>query len=327
MRRYHSCAACRISAKIDCADEHKTTPLSEAAGAGQTAVCELLVAHGADVNSQNAQARTPLWRAAFMDRRETAAFLLTVGGDPRLRSEAADTPAMVAPSPELTATLEGWDVEETDRLLAARAKALEGQWVPPPPDPEDTPAGQAGYFLQLPLLRFAGARVSGPATPSPQGPSVRARAGMLGCVRCPSVATRKWVHALCSVLCPVLCPVLPDALDSVTAESDRPVLVCDLSGKVLTYFEYTDSNLHCWARPKDVESESLRRGLLGALRYGKARPTPPAPPALGHHAGSARARRCARPLTHTRRVRGGCAAGARRVRAALCDRHDEHGAR
>lgn len=131
--------------------------------------------------------------------------------------------------------------------IAERAKALEGQWIPPPPDEEDTPAGQAGYFLQIGLPRFA------------------------------------------------------DALDSVTSESDRPVLVSDLSGKVrfifspllfashvslshshlpflspafspcpllqvLTYFEYRDCNMHCYARPKDIEPNVLRKGLMGALR-------------------------------------------------------------
>lgn len=64
-------------------------------------------------------------------------------------------------------------------------------------------------------------------------------------------------------------PRFADALDSVTEESDRPILVADLSGKVQTYFEYRDCNMHCYARPADIEPERLRKGLLGALRYGK----------------------------------------------------------
>ena len=60
-----------------------------------------------------------------------------------------------------------------------------------------------------------------------------------------------------------------DALDSVTKESDRPVLVSDLGGKVLTYFEYRDCNMHCYARSVDIDRERMRKGLLGALRYGK----------------------------------------------------------
>jgi hypothetical protein len=204
-----------LGVKVDCMDENKTTPLSEAACAGQTEIVKLLVEHGANINLVNIQNRTPLWRAAFMDKRETAEYLLSVGGDPRLKADSGDSPAMVAPSPELTALFEGWDAAKTDELIAAREKALEGQWVPPPPAEEDQPAGQAGYFLQIGLARFA------------------------------------------------------DALDSVTEESDRPILVADLSGKVVTYFEYRDCNMHCYARPADIEPDRLRKGLLGALRYGK----------------------------------------------------------
>lgn len=204
-----------LGAKVDCPDENKTTPLSEAACAGQTEIVKLLVQHGANINLVNSQNRTPLWRAAFMNKLETAEYLLSVGGDPRIKSDAADTPEMVAPSEEMKALFAGWEIEKTEQLLVERAKALEGQWVPPPPDEEDQPGGQAGYFLQIGLPRFA------------------------------------------------------DALDSVTKESDRPVLVADLSGKVLTYFEYRDCNMHCYARPADIEPERLRKGLLGALRYGK----------------------------------------------------------
>jgi len=105
--------------------------------------------------------------------------------------------------------------EEIDKRIAARDAQLEGQWVPPPPDPEDAPCGEAGYFLQIALPRFS------------------------------------------------------DALDSVTTDSDRPIMVLDLSGKVLTFFEYRDCNMHCYARPLEITPERIRKGLIGALRYGK----------------------------------------------------------
>ena len=87
-----------IGAKVDCMDEHKQTPLSEAACSGETAVCEMLLQHGADPNSRSDQMRTPLWRAAFMGKAETAALLLAWGGDPRLASETQELPKMVAVS-------------------------------------------------------------------------------------------------------------------------------------------------------------------------------------------------------------------------------------
>jgi hypothetical protein len=122
---------------------------------------------------------------------------------------------MVAPKAELRALLDGWDIEETVRLMAENEKRLEGQWQPPPPDPADAPAGQAGYFLQCPMPQFQ------------------------------------------------------DALDAVTKESDRPVLVADLNGQIGTYLQFRDCNMHCYARPADVEPERIRIGVLGALRFGK----------------------------------------------------------
>ena len=62
---------------------------------------------------------------------------------------------------------------------------------------------------------------------------------------------------------------LADAVDSVTKDSDRTILVVDLGGKAITYFEYSDCNLACYARPAEIEPAALRRKLLGALRYGK----------------------------------------------------------
>ena len=59
-----------------------------------------------------------------------------------------------------------------------------------------------------------------------------------------------------------------DALDSVTNDSDRPIVVADLGGKVTTFFEYRDCNMLCYARSSDIEPERIRRSLVGALRFG-----------------------------------------------------------
>ena len=74
-----------IGAKVDCEDKNKHTALSEAACGGHANVCKLLLDHGANVNSVNVQGRTPLFRAAFMDKRECVKLLLENGGDPRSR--------------------------------------------------------------------------------------------------------------------------------------------------------------------------------------------------------------------------------------------------
>jgi ankyrin repeat protein len=58
-------------------------------------VCTLLLKHGANVNSQNHQGRTPLWRAAFMDKQACVQLLLEAGGDPRIASSDQQTPLQV----------------------------------------------------------------------------------------------------------------------------------------------------------------------------------------------------------------------------------------
>ena len=78
-----------IGAKVDAADEHKHTALSEAACGGQADVCKVLLEHGASVNAGNAQGRTPLWRAAFMDKRDCVKLLLESGG---VRRHCLSTP-------------------------------------------------------------------------------------------------------------------------------------------------------------------------------------------------------------------------------------------
>ena len=68
----------------------------------------MLLKHGANVNTQNHQGRTPLWRAAFMDKQEclTLTLILTLtmdkqecvkllleaGADPRITSADQQTP-------------------------------------------------------------------------------------------------------------------------------------------------------------------------------------------------------------------------------------------
>ena len=239
-----------IGAKLDCADANGHTPLSEAACGGQLEVVQLLLDHGANVNSQNTQGRTPLWRAVFQDKREVVAALLARGADPTIAAEGAETPLMVAPTDGMRNLLREWldNPERTQAAAAQRAAETEGQWVPPPPDPADAPMGEAGYFLQIGIQRLA------------------------------------------------------DALDAIGRDSDRYTLIVDLAERAATYLKYRDVNLAMVYKPGDCEVrqsccvigdasigvrtsrprhrneppslgspqvKTLRRLLLGALRYGK----------------------------------------------------------
>jgi len=117
-------------------------------------LCKLLLKHGANINAQNHQGRTPLWRAAFMGKMDCCKVLLENGGDPRIGAGGSELPEQVGSNDEIKQLIAGWDRAETDRLLAKREEMLSQQWVPPPPDPADQPVGEPGYSLQIPLKRL-----------------------------------------------------------------------------------------------------------------------------------------------------------------------------
>lgn len=62
---------------------------------------------------------------------------------------------------------------------------------------------------------------------------------------------------------------LADALDSIARDSDRYTLVLDLGGKATVFFQYRDVNMALVYKPSDAEPDTLRKLLLGALRFGK----------------------------------------------------------
>jgi hypothetical protein len=47
------------------------------------------------------------------------------------------------------------------------------------------------------------------------------------------------------------------------------VLTVDLGGKALTFLQYRDTNMCCYAHPAEIEPEVMRKLILGALRFGK----------------------------------------------------------
>lgn len=73
------------------------TPLHAAAMFGHTAVCEALIAAGADVNTQTQpQGYSPLHSAAFEGHEKTIALLLQHGADPTLLNHREERPADTA---------------------------------------------------------------------------------------------------------------------------------------------------------------------------------------------------------------------------------------
>jgi len=103
----------------DCADEHGTTLLSEAASGGALDVLEMLLGEGCDVNSIGRYNRTPLWRAAYAGQANLIRLLLRAGADPRDRDEQGAKPYDVASNPESRELLLCWDTTATERIQQA----------------------------------------------------------------------------------------------------------------------------------------------------------------------------------------------------------------
>lgn len=86
----------KMELQADWADAHGNTILSEGAAGGAAAVCQHLLAAGANPNTQGEFKRTPLWRAAFLGKLQVVVPLLAAGADPRIGNEGGELPAHVA---------------------------------------------------------------------------------------------------------------------------------------------------------------------------------------------------------------------------------------
>ncbi|XP_029448138.1 putative IQ motif and ankyrin repeat domain-containing protein LOC642574 homolog isoform X2 [Rhinatrema bivittatum] len=102
---------------VDCTDANGNTPLSEAAGGGNPEVIKLLIERGAQPNSKGAFGRTPLYRAAFGAHLAALEMLLQYGADPRIHADDGTTPEQVSSLDSLSDVLRSWDTSLTDSML------------------------------------------------------------------------------------------------------------------------------------------------------------------------------------------------------------------
>jgi len=102
---------------VECADLNDNTALSEAATGGSTDAIKFLVERGADVNSVGHYGRTPLYRATFAGHLSAVEMLLQYGADPRIYAQDSNTPAQIASVDEIQKTLESWDISITEQLM------------------------------------------------------------------------------------------------------------------------------------------------------------------------------------------------------------------
>lgn len=110
---------------IESADGRKHTALSEAACQGHMEVVKYLLEAGADPNSVADNGRSALWRASFGGHKEVVEELLNAGSDPQHRDRVSMESAFdVARNDEIRDIFNGWSMEKTESLKAARKKAV-----------------------------------------------------------------------------------------------------------------------------------------------------------------------------------------------------------
>jgi len=85
-------------ADVNARSTRQTTPLHEAAGAGDKEVAELLLTHGADINARDKSGGTPLHWAVLTDRRGVAELLLARHAAVNAKTALGYTPLQMAAS-------------------------------------------------------------------------------------------------------------------------------------------------------------------------------------------------------------------------------------
>ncbi len=107
--------------KVDAADYHGLTPLHWAAGSGCVECVQLLIEHGADVNAQRNDGRTPLHTASI----ETIDLLLAAGADVHARDKAGCLPLHTTMLSDPRLIVEGIDVRNRFGLTPLHYAALQ----------------------------------------------------------------------------------------------------------------------------------------------------------------------------------------------------------
>ncbi|CAG9464649.1 unnamed protein product [Pedinophyceae sp. YPF-701] len=104
---------------VDAADGHGNTLLSEASAGGSLEAVRLLLARGANPNTQGEFKRSPLFRACFMGKTDVILPLLEAGADPRVPNEFGERPEHIGSDDSIKALVANWDLGKTDALVAA----------------------------------------------------------------------------------------------------------------------------------------------------------------------------------------------------------------
>ncbi|XP_002731762.2 IQ motif and ankyrin repeat domain-containing protein 1-like [Saccoglossus kowalevskii] len=293
---------------VDCTDANNNTPLSEAGGGGHADTIKLLLEKGADPNSRGQFERTPLYRAAFSGHLEAAETLLQYGADPRIYANDGCTPEQIASVEALKIVLSEWDVSQTERLLEkiekvkeqrkederkrreAEMEKLENKLkdAQMEHDTRQRELQKAYTELNKRITEHDKVVASGSdksditlqvvhdAEKDVEIARINAQQAQqkLEQIR---VQIREQQSAgesqadIIGVGCNIkeLDEVLMRDVGAKIATDGRWPLIIDTSGRAVTFLRYRDTNYLNALNPKHMDIDTLRKALLGALRYGK----------------------------------------------------------
>ncbi|XP_072855630.2 IQ motif and ankyrin repeat domain-containing protein 1 isoform X2 [Pogona vitticeps] len=293
---------------VDCTDANGNTPLSEASGGGHPEAIRMLIENGANPNSRGAFNRTPLYRAAFGGHLAAVELLLQYGADPRLYADDGNTPEQVASLDSLVTVLKSWDISLTEAMLQKmeaeqqrraqeekKANEAETHRMMEEVDQLAKEYERCSKELQQAYCELnrrirehdkcqqkqrSNAEITLRAISDAEELVERLRAVAREAEEKLSMAQLRLRERTtqegsegefrglrCSVqeLDDVL---LKDVGGRIQADGRWPVII-DSSGQAAIFLHYRDTNYLSTVNPSDMDVETIRLALLGALRYGK----------------------------------------------------------
>jgi hypothetical protein len=290
-------------------DSQGNYPIGEAAVNGQVAAIEYLVDRaGADPNAKGEYDRTPLWRAAFNSHTEAIRALLARGADPRLRAQgqepvelcSAEGKAVIA-GWDLSKTDEILAKQQTAFAERDRVRKAEAQAVA---DVLTNSAGDVKVKLEVKQKELVHHKQEFEKRiveydivnndPTKAADMIRVA---LDCVKAAESDVAKTAEivgtlqeeyfALRTQLAlhnhqelgdviegsefpfKKLADVVFDDKDNFWKSSGKWPVIFDPSSRARTFLKYRNVIFVDTFSPKQMEVDSLRRSILGALRYGK----------------------------------------------------------
>ncbi|XP_077997605.1 IQ motif and ankyrin repeat domain-containing protein 1-like [Glandiceps talaboti] len=293
---------------VDCHDANNNTPLSEASSGGHADTVKLFLERGADPNSRGQFERTPLYRAAFSGHLEAVEVLLQHGADPRLYANDGNNAEQIATVAAVQTVLQDWDITQTENLLekiekvkeqrkeeekkrmAAEMEKLENQLKEAEKDHQVRQKALKKAYLELnkritehDTVVASGSdksditlQVVHDAEKDVEIARINAEEAQLkldqirvqireqeqeGESRPDVIGVGCNIKELDEVL-------MRDVGGKIAADGRWPLLI-DVSGRAATFLRYRDTNYMNALNPVHMESNNMRRALLGSLRYGK----------------------------------------------------------